>query len=150
MRRKDRERDADFAWAAFDGAPYAVLSLRDGEGGYGVPVSPARVGETVYFHCAPEGKKLDCIARWPEAALTAVARSGLARFSVAYASAVLRGIVSPVEDVLEKRQALKAITARYCPADLPDFDAYAASSLDKTAVYRLDVREITGKERIPG
>ena len=69
---------------------------------------------------------------------------------MAYASAVLRGIVSPVEDVLEKRQALKAITARYCPADLPDFDAYAASSLHKTAVYRLDVREITGKERIPG
>ena len=65
MRRKDRERDAAFAWEVFDKAPYAVLSMRDGEGGCGVPLSPARIGERVYFHCALEGKKLDCLARWP-------------------------------------------------------------------------------------
>ena len=61
MRRKDRERDAAFAWEVFDKAPYAVLSMRDGESGYGVPLSPARIGERVYFHCALEGKKLDCL-----------------------------------------------------------------------------------------
>ena len=44
MRRTDRQRDAAFAWEVFDRAPYAVLSVRDGEGGYGIPVSPARVG----------------------------------------------------------------------------------------------------------
>ena len=44
MRRKDRERDAAFAWEVFDKAPFGVLSLRDGEGGYGVPISPARIG----------------------------------------------------------------------------------------------------------
>ena len=56
MRRKDRERDAGFAWEVFDRAPFAVLCLRDGQGGYGVPVSPARMGEAVYFHCAPPEK----------------------------------------------------------------------------------------------
>ena len=58
MRREDRARDADFAWAVFDQASHSVLSMRDGEGGYGVPISPARIGEAVYFHGAPEGKKL--------------------------------------------------------------------------------------------
>ncbi len=147
MRRQDRERDAAFAWAVFDTAPYAALSLRDGEGGYGVIVSPARIGERVYFHCAPEGHKLDCIARWPQGTLTAVSRSGPARFSVAYASAALRGTLSVVTDREEKRAALRAITIRYCPADLPGFDAYADAAMDKTAVYRMDVSEITGKER---
>ena len=52
MRRKDRERDPAFAWSIFDRASYGVLSMRDEEGGYGVPISPARIGETVYFHCA--------------------------------------------------------------------------------------------------
>ena len=63
MRRTDRQRDAAFAWEVFDRAPYAVLSVRDGEGGYGIPVSPARVGETA---CAggrrppsPRQKSLD-------------------------------------------------------------------------------------------
>ena len=66
MRREDRARDADFAWAVFDQASHSVLSMRDGEGGYGVPISPARVGQRVYFHCALEGKKRACLAAWPE------------------------------------------------------------------------------------
>lgn len=147
MRRKDRERDAAFAWEVFDRAPYGVLSLRDGEGGYGVPVSPARVGEKVYFHCALEGKKLDCIAQWPQAALTAVSSVEPDYFGVKYRSAILRGRVSPVTDEAEKIEALRAISQRYCPGDMGDFDQYLAPRLKATAVCRMDVTDITGKER---
>lgn len=63
MRRKDRARDPAFAWLVFDQAAYGVLSMRDEGGGYGVPVSPARIGEKIYFHCAMEGKKVDCLSR---------------------------------------------------------------------------------------
>lgn len=147
MRRKDRERDAAFAWEVFDRAPYGVLGLRDGEGGYGVPVSPARIGERVYFHCALEGKKLDCIAQWPQATLTAVSRVEPDYFGCKYRSAILRGQVSPVADEAEKTEALRAISQRYCAGDMGDFDQYLAPRLKVTAVYRLDVEEITGKER---
>ena len=65
MRRTDRQRDAAFAWEVFDRAPYAVLSVRDGEGGYGIPVSPARLGKN-WTACAsgrrppsPRQKSLD-------------------------------------------------------------------------------------------
>ena len=149
MRRKDRERDAAFAWEAFDRAPYAVLSVRDGEGGYGVPVSPARVGETVYFHCAREGKKLDCLAKWPQASLTAVTDVGPDYFGCNYRSAILRGEVSLVEDESERIEALRAISRRYCPEDMADFVAYLAPRLRSTAVCRMDVRSVTGKERMP-
>ena len=38
MRRKDKERDAAFAWQVMAEAPYATLSLVDGEGRpYSVP-----------------------------------------------------------------------------------------------------------------
>lgn len=150
MRRKDRERDAAFAWEVFDRAPYAVLSVRDGDGGYGVPVSPARVGESVYFHSALEGKKLECLNKWPEASLTAAEALAPARFSVCYRSAVLRGRVCAVEDPVEKTEALRAITARHCPDDLPEFDGYFGSMLNAACVWRMDVAEITGKERMPG
>lgn len=149
MRRKDRERDAAFAWEVFDRAPFAVLSLRDGEGTYGVPVSPARVGETVYFHCAPAGKKLDCIAQCPQASLTVCEITGTDYFSCNYRSAILSGEVSLVEDEAEKAEALRAISLRYCPGDMPDFDQYLAPRLKGTAVCRVDVRSITGKERMP-
>ena len=147
MRRKDRERDAAFAWEVFDQAPYGVLCLRDGEGGYGVPVSPARVGEKVYFHCAQKGKKLDCIDQWPQATLTAVSMVEPDYFGCKYRSAILRGQVSPVTDAAEKTEALRAISQRYCSGDMGDFDQYLSPRLKATAVFRMDVTEITGKER---
>lgn len=150
MRRTDRQRGAAFAWEVFDRVPCAVLSVRDGEGGYGIPVSPARVGEAVYFHSAGEGKKLDCLRQWPEATLTAAEVLGPERFSVCYRSAVVRGRMVLVEEEGEKAEALRAITRRHCPADLPEFDAYAAPMLKGVCIWRMDVSEITGKERMPG
>lgn len=149
MRRKDRERDAAFAWKVFDRASFAVLSLRDGEGGYGVPISPARIGEAVYFHCAGAGKKPECLAQWPEVSLTAAEMDSPDYFSCNYRSAILRGRAVPVDDLAEKRRALEAISQRFCPGDMAEFDAYLAPRLASTAVYRIDVREITGKERVP-
>ena len=149
MRRKDRERDAAFAWEVFDRAAFGVLSLRDGEGGYGVPLSPARIGEKVYFHCALAGKKLDCIAQWPQASLTVCEVNGPDYFSCKYRSAILRGEVSLVEDGAEKLAALRAITEKYCPDNMPDFEEYAPKE-KAAAVCRMAVAEITGKERMPG
>ena len=53
MRRKDRQRDAAFAWQVMREAPYATLSLADGAGRpYAVPVSQAADEEAgaIYFH----------------------------------------------------------------------------------------------------
>lgn len=147
MRREDRRRDAVFAWAVFDRAPYAVLCLRDGEGGYGVPISPARIGERVYFHCAREGRKLSCIARWPGASLVAAEAGEADYFSICFASAVLRGRVTVVEDEGERREALLTIARRYCPDLMGEADDYLAGLRDATCVCRMDVEEITGKER---
>ena len=148
MRRKDRERDPAFAWSIFDRASYGVLSMRDEEGGYGVPISPARIGETVYFHCAMKGKKLDCLAKWPEATLTTAEAGEADYFSGCFASAILRGTVVIVDSESEKREALVAITRRYCPDLMGEIDQYLLRYLPSTCVCRMDVREITGKERV--
>ena len=55
-----------------------------------------------------------------------------------------------MEDPAEKLEALRAITRQHCPQDLPDFDAYAPPILKSTFVWRMEVSEITGKERTPG
>ena len=43
-----------------DGTPYAV------------PVNMTRAGEWLYFHCAREGKKMDCLRACPQVCVTAV------------------------------------------------------------------------------
>ena len=52
-----------------------------------------------------------------------------------------------VEDEEERREALLAITRRYCPDLMGEADAYLAGLRNVTCVCRMDVEEITGKER---
>lgn len=149
MRRKDREMDEAFAWDVFDRAPYAVLAVTDGEGApYCVPVSPARIGNTVYFHCAREGKKTDAMDKGAQVCLSAVSLAETAgwAFSMEYESAVLRGIASDVDDREEKLEALRAISRKYAPDEMARFDAAAAGGMDAARVVRIGVQEITGKK----
>ena len=147
MRRRDRRRDEAFAWQVFDQATYGTLSMRDGDGGYGVPVSPARIGEKVYFHCAMAGKKLECLSRWPRVSLAVAEAGETDYFSICYRSAIFSGTVFMVTDEAEKRDALAAITQRYCPQWMAQLDSYLAGHLAGTCVFRLDIEEATGKER---
>ena len=74
MRRKDRERDRAFAYDVIDRCEYGVAAMA-GEGGapYCVPLSLVRLGDTLYFHCALEGTKLDCLRRSPRVCVSFVA-----------------------------------------------------------------------------
>ena len=74
MRRKDRERDRSFAWEVLKKAPYATLSLTDGQGRpYAVPVNQAVDEEyhVVYFHCAGAGEKWELLKDGAEVCLSA-------------------------------------------------------------------------------
>ena len=73
MRRKDRQQTEEFAWQVADAAPFACLSLVTPEGeAYQVPISPAREGNCFYFHCALQGKKIDCLTANPKVCLSFV------------------------------------------------------------------------------
>lgn len=91
MRRKDRERDRSFAWEVLKKAPYATLSLTDGQGRpYAVPVNQAVDEEyhVVYFHCAGAGEKWELLKDGAEVCLSAVSHATAVpnAFTMAYAS----------------------------------------------------------------
>lgn len=68
----------DSAWAleVMRKAPYITVSFTRPDGtAYGVPLSLASAdGRIWYFHCAPEGDKLDALAVHPEVCLSAVTK----------------------------------------------------------------------------
>ena len=110
MLRKDRERDAAFAWEVFQKAPYATLSLTDEVGKpYAIPISPVvdEAYHVVYFHCAGHGEKWELLAKNPPVCLSAVSYAAAIpnEFSMAYASAVLHGRAEVVTDEAEQVKA---------------------------------------------
>lgn len=64
VRRQDRLLEEDRAYALLREGEYGVLSMTTPTGGaYGIPLNFVwDRQENIYIHCAPRGRKLDCIA----------------------------------------------------------------------------------------
>jgi nitroimidazol reductase NimA-like FMN-containing flavoprotein (pyridoxamine 5'-phosphate oxidase superfamily) len=131
---------------------YGVLSLSAGDDyGYGVPLSYVFQGNSIYLHCAPEGKKVALLRRNNKACFCVVTEAEPLphKFSMKYQSALAFGQVIEVTDQQEKLTALLALVGKYYhdPEDLAKGQEYAAASLDKILVLRIDIDHLTGKVR---
>lgn len=149
MRRIDREMPKEFALGVADTCPYAVLSTVTPEGRpYCVPVTIVRDGESIYFHSAKEGRKVECFRHSPEVSIACVQNvlPMTDRFSTFYESAIVCGGIEEVADDAEKIRALRLLCTRYTPAHMPAFDKTVAESLAHTAIWRVRIEDITGKK----
>lgn len=150
MRRKDREMDTEFALAVADKCEYAVISMTDGAGmPYCVPVTIARDGQSLYFHCAKEGEKINILRKHPRVCVACVGDTCRAKdkFTTAYESAIIKGTACEVENDEEKIRALRLICERHTPANMGNFDEAVKKSLARTGVWRIEIQTITGKQK---
>ena len=148
MRRKDRQMPEAFAWEVVDRCEYAVLGMTAEDGTpYCLPVTVVRDGQRVYFHSAMEGRKARCLRSSPRVCLTCVGENQVLpeRYTTLYASAVAFGRAEELTDAEEKTEALRLLCQRYAPEHMDAFDRAIAASLGRTAVWRIQVEEITGK-----
>ena len=148
MRKASRQKDADWAFEVFDRAPFVTLSMTRPDGSpYGLPLSMARKEFSFYFHCAPEGEKVDCLRANPTVSLSAVSlcspkfEEDKQNLTEHYHSAIAVGKASFVEDPDEKREALRLICQRFLPKYMAHFDDAATRSLYRTAIVRIDLTE---------
>ena len=156
MRKASREMPAEWALSIMRKAPYITVSftLPDGTA-YGLPLSLASTDDnTWYFHCAPEGDKLEAIASHPEVCLSAVTKCAPTvgpkdgSFTLQYRSAVAFGRAAIVTDEKEKIEALRAISERFLPRHMAAFDEAVSRSLHRTAVVRIMLTSApTGKRK---
>lgn len=152
VRRKERQIDESEALRILDAAEYGVLSLVGEDGApYGIPVNFVREGKRLILHCAPAGRKLDCIRFQPRVSLCAVGRTHLlpAQFSTEYESAVVEGVAEIVEDEKRKVEDLMILCRKYAPEHLEAAEKYIAKSLHRTGIVEIRVESITGKAKRP-
>lgn len=141
---------AEFALGIVDKCEYATLSLITPDGApYCVPVTIVRDGNAVYFHSATEGFKTDCMKNDSRVCLVCVGDTKRAedKFTTEFESAIIRGNVTEVHDDNEKIHALRLLCERHTPKNMAEFDSAIACSLSRTAIWRIDIAEITGKRK---
>ena len=149
IRRQDRILDETCARRLLAEGEYGVLSMQAEEGGgYGIPVSYVWDGaRTIYIHCAPEGRKLRCLARCARTSFCVTGPTQVApeRFTTGYESIVAECDAAVASDDAERMHALELLLAKYCPHDRPTGRIYAAKSFARTAIVRLTIRSMSGK-----
>ena len=148
--------DSKWALEVMRKAPYITVSftMKDGTA-YGVPLSLACINDnTWYFHCAPEGDKLDAIAINPCVCLSAVTKCQPTigpkdgTFTLQYRSAIAFGKAEMVTDSNEKILALRAISQRFLPKHMAAFDEAIKRSLHRTAIVKITLSAPpTGKRK---
>ncbi len=149
MRRKDHQKDAQWALEVFDKAPFVTMSMIRPDGTpYAVPLNMVRKNETVfYFHCAFEGEKIECLQHNPIVSLSAVSRcspkyeEAKNNFTEYFNSAIALGRAEMVEDKTEKIEALRLLCERFLPKYMEKFDQAISRSLDKTNIIKITLTE---------
>lgn len=155
MRRKDRERDEIFAWEVLKKAPYATLSMSDEQGQpYAVPLCQAVDPDyrRIYVHCAGAGRKWELLREGREVCLTAVSHATAVpnSFTMAYASAVVRGRAEVVTEDGEKTRALLLLCESFDPKGMARFASYMDKMGAITQMIRITPYELSGKENAGG
>ena len=151
MRRKDKERDAAFAWQVLRDATYATLAMTDSDGApYCVPVNHVadEQGNAVYFHCAGAGRKWDILTKEPPVCLSAVSKAELipGELTTAYKSALVQGRAVLVQDTEEKMYAMKLLVQALDPVSMERAVMCADKTMERTMIVKITPREVTGKQ----
>ena len=132
-----------------ENAEYGVLSLNAGDAGaYGIPLNFVwDKKESLYFHCAPVGRKLELAAKNNRGSFCLVGDTHVVsrQFTTRYESVILAGTLHTHLDDSEKWHALELLLDKYSPADKETGMKYAAGSFGRTAVMRLDILTWSGK-----
>lgn len=150
MRRKERQITEEEAWAVVDKCEYAFLAMTAEDGTpYGLPVTIVRKGQSIYFHSAMAGRKVECLRQQPRVCMTCVGDTAIQqeRFTTLYESSVIFGSAAEVTEDGEKIEALRLLCQRHTPDNMPDFDRAVNASLARTAIWKITVEEITGKAK---
>jgi uncharacterized protein len=148
MRKREREiEDRATIDALIWNSPVGRLGLTDGSEPYVVPLCFGYDGQALYFHCAPEGRKIELLRRNPQVCFEFDRMEGVVEsdqacgFGMRFQSVIGLGTASFLEEAEEKRQALAVLMKQFSPKvfTFPD------DILLRTTVVKIEILRISGK-----
>ena len=149
MRRADREiADRKEIEDILRQSTVCRLALIDEGRPYIVPLCFGYDAGTLYFHSASAGKKIDLLKKnrnvcfESDTDATVVPANTSCGWTMRYRSVIGYGVASFVEDLVETKTALDIIMNQYSEGT----HEYPEERLRKTAVIKVEIREISGKK----
>lgn len=155
IRRQDRLLSEKRISELLENGEYGFLSLGIDNNGYayGIPISFVydQAQHALYFHCAPEGHKMEILKKNQDVSFCIVGNTCPipGQFTTLYESVILFGKADIHLDDEEKRAALRKLVEKYCPEYKETGEKYIEKSFQRTHTIKLSIEHITGKSK-PG
>lgn len=147
MRRSDKALPGDDVVKILQEGEYGVLSTVDANGqSYGVPLNYALKNNTLYFHCALQGHKLDNLTANEKVSFCVVGKTKVvpADFTSEFESVILTGRAEMIY-AEEKYEALVSLIEKYSPEYVQEGRKYIEKLDGETAVVAIRIASMTGK-----
>jgi nitroimidazol reductase NimA-like FMN-containing flavoprotein (pyridoxamine 5'-phosphate oxidase superfamily) len=149
MRKGDRQISDNQAEAILNNGDYGVLAV-NGTGGYpyAVPLNYVYMNKSIFFHCAKEGFKIDCIEKDCSVSFCVVGKSEIisSKFTTDYSSVIVFGSALEAHDE-EKKQSLQALIKKYSKDYIKEGYEYIEKAIDDVKVVKISIAHLTGKSR---
>ena len=151
MRRKDKEiTDKKVMLNIISKAQVCYLGMSKNSKPYVIPINFGYYEDTIYFHCALEGKKIDILKENPHVCMVFNVDNKLINdvaqddWTMYYKSVVAFGKVEFIMDIAERQNVINIMFHHYGGKDYP----LPEPVLAKTMFLRVKIEKITGKADI--
>ena len=148
MRRSDKQiTDPAELESLLSSSELCHLSMVDDGKPYVVPMNFGYTDGPLYFHSAPEGRKIDILRKNPDVCFSIIARNILVKgekacsWTAKYTSVIGTGRASIVDDRAGKEEGLSILMKQYSDED---YD-FSGENLDGIVIIKVEVEEMTGK-----
>ena len=148
MRRKDLALSQEATLALIDAKDYAVLSLTDPDGrAYGVPLDYVRKEDSLYFHGAREGRKVEAMKINPWACAVILGDTAIVpeKFGRKYESAIIEGPIELIDDPEQKRRVMTWVGESRSPGYPEKAQSVIERMLDRVLIYKMKMEIVSGK-----
>jgi nitroimidazol reductase NimA-like FMN-containing flavoprotein (pyridoxamine 5'-phosphate oxidase superfamily) len=149
LRRKEKEiTDKSEIESIIRKSLVCRLGLADDGSPYIVPLCFGYKDNSLYFHSAKEGRKIEILKRNNDVCfefddnLEVQAGKAACDWGMKYRSVIGYGTASFIEDPEEKRKALDVIMAQYADGDFE----YSEKLFEEALVIKVDISSMTGKK----
>lgn len=151
MRRKEKEiTDRSAIDAVIKRAEFCHLALTDGEQPYVVAMNFGHKDSTLYFHTAPEGRKIDLIRKNPKVCflcyvdIETVESDEACGWTMKYKSVIGEGRARIIDDPQAKIKALDIVMEHYSDQAF----TYSEKALEKMVIVEVKISRLTGKQSL--
>lgn len=149
MRRNDKEvKDPEIIEQVLKTAQICRVGFLDEVYPYIVPMNYGYADNHIYFHCAPEGKKIELIRRNNKVCFEIELFHDLVSAEVScdwttkFRSVIGYGLISILQETLEKIDALDIIMKQHGKLD----NEYNERLLNRVGILKLEIKSVTCKQ----